>query len=61
LSGVFVNLKKSKKTKIILEKIVCANPTIKVLTIDEKSQKCGKDICTGIKKIEIIKAGNLLK
>lgn len=56
-----MNDKKSKKTPIILEKTVCANPTIRVLKIDEKAQKCGTNICTGITKIEIIKAGNALK
>lgn len=54
-------MKKSKKTEITLERIVCANPTIRVLKIDEKSQKCGNDICTGIKSIEMVKAGNILK
>jgi hypothetical protein len=54
-------LKKSKKTPIKLSTKVCANPTIRVLKIDEKAQKCGDDICTGITKINIVKPGHNIK
>lgn len=53
-------MKKEKKTPITLTRTVCANPTIRVLKIDEKAQKCGDDICTGINAIKIIKAGNVI-
>lgn len=30
----------------------CSKVTIRVLLIDEQRQKCGRNICTGISKIE---------
>lgn len=54
-------MSKSKKTPINLSKNVCAKPTIRVLKIDENSQKCGNDICTGINSIKFVKPGYNIK
>lgn len=51
ISGVYANIKRKKKTHVVLTSQICAKPTIRVMSIDKDSQKCGADICTGIKAI----------
>jgi len=53
-----LNIKKTKKTTIAFETRVCTKPTIRVIKIDEEKQKCGQDICTGIKSIILTLAGS---
>jgi len=58
---VFVNLKKEKKITSPLSKQPCSKFSIKVEGINQKAQKCGEDICTGIKKIVVQKVGSIVK